>query len=257
MDFFIPFFYALIPLSVCFSVGGCFVLWHKKYYVLDGLSHSVIFVLLLGEWFKINNSFLPILVSLFFFLLFHLKKQHVLIVSYGILSLSFLLLSLWPLKVRPMQYLFGDIFLIKKTDIFLLSALCLLLILGIYRFYNTIILWTFDKRIAKVDGINTNVHDSFFAIALSILSFVGVQSVGSLLFPMILIAPTTIVKNYATSVMGMILITILINICFLSFGVFVAYMWDIPSGISISTLYFLCYIGNFFYQQTLKSSYKF
>ena len=234
-------------------MGGCFVLWHKKYYVLDGLSHSVIFVLLLGEWFKINTSFLPIVVSLFFFFLFHLKKQHVLIVSYGILSVSFLLLSLWPLKVRPMQYLFGDIFLIKNTDIFLLSVLCIVLILGLYRFYNTIILWTFDKRIAKVDGIKTHVHDFFFAIALSVLSFVGVQSVGSLLFPMILIAPTTIVKNYVSSVVGMIVVTSLINICLLSLGVFMAYMWDVSSGISISTLYFFCYIANFLYQQTLKS----
>jgi zinc transport system permease protein len=234
--------WGILPLSLLLSLCGCFIVWHQKSYAVDALSHGVMLGSVVGDMYHLPAPCMSLLMTVGYSFLFQYHAQHILIMSYGSLAIAMLILSLHPLSTPLVNYLFGDIFLITPQDIAIVMALCVMGIGLLLKFYRQIILWTFDTDLAKVDGINVKVYQWVFYIILGLTCQIGMTCVGSLLLPMILVVPATVSYDFSDSPVTMLVHSFLVTAVVMILGLWAAWFFDVPSGISISTTAFVCYV---------------
>jgi zinc transport system permease protein len=234
--------WGIVPLSLLFSLCGCFIVWHQKSYAVDALSHGVMLGSVVGDMYCLPAPCTSLLMTIGYSFLFQYHSQHILIMSYGALAIAMLILSVHPLSTPLVNYLFGDIFLINPQDIALVAGLCTVCLILFLKFYEKIILWTFDTDLAKVDGINVKMYQWIFYMILGLTCQIGMGCVGSLLLPMILVVPPTVSYRLSTSPKSMVMYSFFFTTTILSMGLWGAWYFDVPSGISISTTAFIYYL---------------
>lgn len=159
--------------------------------------------------------------------------------------------------VDPMNYLFGDILGISKTDIYLIIILSAILLIGIYLLFKYLLLYIFDEEFAKVNGIPVNFLHYFLMISMAIVIVLSIKAIGIVLISALLVIPANsaylISKNYKK----MLFLTIFFSLFSVYSGIYFSYAFDIPSGASIviinAIIFGFIYIFNNYFIKLRKS----
>ncbi len=170
------------------------------------------------------------------------------------MAIGLLFLAKTPGYVDPMSYLFGNILLITRSDIFFVLALDILVVGVITVFYNTFLAVCFDEEYAGLRGIYTHWFYLLLLCLTALTIVLLVRVVGIVMVIALLTLPAAIAGNFANSVKQMMFLATMLCAIFILAGLSTSYSLDLPSGpviIVIAATVYLCVVvgRKFFYPQ--------
>lgn len=146
------------------------------------------------------------------------------------MGIGLLFLARTPGYVDPMSYLFGNILLISRSDIFFVMALDVLVVSVIGYYYNIFLAVCFDDEFASLRGVNTHWFYLLLLCLTALTIVLLVRIVGIVMVIALLTLPPAIAGNFAGSVRQMMGISIVLCGLFISVGLSLSYSLDLPSG---------------------------
>jgi len=129
-------------------------------------------------------------------------------------------------------YLFGDILLITKSDVWAAAAVAGLTLL-------TTPLWgrwayaTFDRDLAQADRLPVTRDDYLLSVALAVSIVVALKVVGIVLVASFLVIPAAAARLVAPTFAAMTVISMVIGVAGVVLGLMVSWEWNMPSGAAI------------------------
>ncbi|MBN2689647.1 MAG: metal ABC transporter permease [Gammaproteobacteria bacterium] len=129
-----------------------------------------------------------------------------------------------------MSYLFGNILLISKNNLYLLLGLDVVIVVLITIFYRQLIAVTFDEEFARVRGLKVDFYYLMLImlIALTVVSLI--QVVGLILILALLTAPAVIGGAFFKSLGKIIVSSVILGGVFTFLGLWISYVFNLPSG---------------------------
>ena len=142
----------------------------------------------------------------------------------------------------PMSYLFGNILLIKKADLFMILILDSVIAAVVMLFYNQFLAVSFDEEFARVRGINTFIYNMLLTVLIALTVVLMVSTVGIVMVIAFMTIPPAAASLFTKRLWKMmVLASVFCAFTSLS-GLFVSYSMNIPSGattiISAGIVYF-------------------
>ncbi|TYB30606.1 MAG: metal ABC transporter permease [Candidatus Mcinerneyibacterium aminivorans] len=155
--------------------------------------------------------------------------------------------------VDPINYLFGDILGISKTDIYFIAILSSILLLAIYFIFKYLLLYIFDEEFARVNGIPVNFLHYFLMISMAVVIVLSIKAIGIVLISALLVIPANSAYLISKSYRKMLSLTIFFSLFSVYSGIYFSYSLDIPSGASIVVINALIFLVIYIYRNYLKS----
>jgi zinc transport system permease protein len=158
------------------------------------------------------------------------------------MAVGLLFLARTPGYVDPMSYLFGNILLITREDVFLILGLDILVISLVSLFYNKFLAICFDEEYASLRGISTHWLYLLLLCLTALTIVLLVRIVGIVMVIALLTLPAAIAGNFVKSLWQMMLLSMLLCAIFILSGLAMSYSLDLPSGpviIMLAALLFL------------------
>jgi len=132
-----------------------------------------------------------------------------------------------------MSYLFGSILTVSSSEIWLMLALAIVIILFFTFFYRTILYISFDEDFARTSNLPVNLFNYLLMILISLTIVLNIRVVGIILILSLLTIPQA-TANVLTREFGRMMVYS-VGFAFLAsfIGLLISYFADIPSGATI------------------------
>ena len=213
-------FLSLILVVFSSSSLGVLVLWKKMSYFGDALSHSILFGIVIGVLFDIDQKLSLILFCIIFSLLvinlsknnYFSKDTMVMISSYFFISFALILNDFAINSLNFTSYIFGDPLSVEKKEILYLAIIACAVFAYIFIFYRKIIIVNINQDLAKIEGVKVEKINFMFLILLTITIAISIQIVGIFLMTALLVLPASIARIFSRSPMQMFILSLLIGL---------------------------------------------
>ncbi len=140
------------------------------------------------------------------------------------------------------SYLFGSILSVTRTDLYLMLALTVVVLLLIIVFYNDWKAFLFDQEFAFVLGIKTALLEYLLLVLVAMTVVVLIRVVGIILVLALLTAPAAAAGLLTRDLKKRMALSGGLGIVFCVAGLWMSYELNIASGAAIVTLSVLCYL---------------
>ena len=159
------------------------------------------------------------------------------------MAIGLLFLAKTPGYIDPMSYLWGNILLITKTDLWTILTLDALVVTVGLLFHSKFIAVCFDEEFAQLRGLHVERYYLLLLglTALTVVSLIPVM--GILMVLALLVLPTAIAAQFSRRIWHMMLAAILCCIAFTTVGLGLSYSHDLPSGPTIIVLGGVLYLA--------------
>ena len=237
--------------SISCGIIGVYVVVKRIVFISGGIAHASFGGIGLGYYLGIN----PILGVLPFSIASALSMGWVSKRSrlpedtaIGILwamgmSIGIILVSLTPGYAPDlMTYLFGNILTVPFSDIVLMLVLDAIIILVVYSFYKEFLALCFDEEFATVRGVHA---ERFYLVLLCLIALtivVLIRVVGVILVIALLTIPAAMSRQFTSNLKKMMMLSIMFGAVFSSGGIWLSYMFDVPSGATIVLVMSVVYL---------------
>lgn len=251
----IPFLrYALITgilSSIAFGIIGPYVVARRISYIAAAISHSIlggvgVAIFLRSAWgwewltpmqggsiWAMGVALLAGLV-----ILYGRQREETIIGAVWVISMAIglLFLSRAPGYHDPMSYLFGDILLITKADVWRVVILDLLVVgLGV-GLYNRLMAVCFDEEFARVRGVRVNLYFLLLLCLTALTVALLVNVVGIVMVIALLTIPPAIAGAFSHRMWQLMVYSILFCMIVNTLGLAVSYIYNLPTGPTIIAL---------------------
>lgn len=245
----IPFFrYALVVgalASVSFGVVGTYVVAKRISYLAGAIAHCVLGGIGAGLYLRHQvgwSWFDPIYGALIAALLaaliiglvsIHAKQREDTVIgalwATG-MAIGLLFIAKTPGYVEPMSYLFGNILLLTKNDIYLVLGLDLV-VLGVAAiFYPKLLAVCFDEEFARLRGLNTDLYNLLLLCLTALTVVLLVRVVGIIMVIALLTLPAAVAGTFARTLGQMMFGAVIACLLFVALGLGLSFVHDLPSG---------------------------
>jgi zinc transport system permease protein len=129
-----------------------------------------------------------------------------------------------------MSFLFGNILLVPRRELWFMAGLDLVLVLTVVLFYRQLLAVTFDEEFARLRGVPVTFFYLLLLCLVAVTVVLLIQVVGLILVIALLTLPAAIAGHYVHSLGGMMLIATLLGGVFTSAGLALSYGPDLPAG---------------------------
>ncbi len=237
--------------SISCGIIGVYVVVKRIVFISGGIAHASFGGIGLGYYLGIN----PILGVLPFSIASALSMGWVSKRSrlpedtaIGILwamgmSIGIILVSMTPGYAPDlMTYLFGNILTVPFSDIVLMLVLDAIIIVVVYSFYKEFLALCFDEEFATVRGVHA---ERFYLVLLCLIALtivVLIRVVGVILVIALLTIPAAMSRQFTSNLKKMMLLSIMFGAVFSSGGIWLSYMFDVPSGATIVLVMSVVYL---------------
>lgn len=237
--------------SISCGIIGVYVVVKRIVFISGGIAHASFGGIGLGYYLGIN----PILGVLPFSIASALSMGWVSKRSrlpedtaIGILwamgmSIGIILVSMTPGYAPDlMTYLFGNILTVPFSDIVLMLVLDAIIILVVYAFYKEFLALCFDEEFATVRGVHA---ERFYLVLLCLIALtivVLIRVVGVILVIALLTIPAAMSRQFTSNLKKMMMLSIMFGAVFSSGGIWLSYMFDVPSGATIVLVMAVVYL---------------
>ncbi|WP_456413176.1 metal ABC transporter permease [Thiolapillus sp.] len=225
--------------SIGCGIMGSYVVVKRIGYMAGGISHSV----LAGMGAALFFGFSPMLGALLAALLAALligwikirwqTQEDTLIGAMWAIGMSIgvLFISRTPgYSTDLMSYLFGNILLVSTTQLWEMAALNILVTAMVLAFYRQFLAVSFDEEFARLRGVPVNFFYLLFLCLVALTVVLLVQVVGLILVIALLTLPAAIAGHYVHTLGRMMLLASLLGMAFTTFGIWLSYVLDMPTG---------------------------
>lgn len=245
---------AAILTSILCGIIGPIISEKKLVMMSGGIAHSSFGGIGLGYFLNIE----PIITGLLFSIIASISimkiKEHskantdtIIGILWAIgMALGILFISLTPGYPPDMtSYLFGDILTVSFWDLVLMLVLDIVIVLlvsGLYYYWTA---YLFDDEFLRTMNIKTSFFDYVLYILIACTIVALIKIVGIILVIALLTIPTAIAKECSRNFKQMMVIAIGISAVFCLTGLYLSYIFNIPSGASIILLSGLIFLMNY------------
>lgn len=248
--------------SIPFGIIGTYVVVRRISYIAGAISHCILGGVGIGlylqkavgiSWFGPLHGAIAVAllaaVILSLVSLFAKQREDSVIGALWAAGMAtgLLFLAKTPGYVDPMSYLFGNILLITRLDIWLVIALDILVVGVVAIFYNSFLAICFDEEFAGLRGVRTHWLYLILLCLTALTIVLLVRIVGIVMVIALLTLPAAIAGNFATNIKQMMISAIMLCIIFILAGLGTSYSLDLPSGpviiVFAATIYLLVALG--------------
>lgn len=231
-----------IGLAIISAPLGAVIVWNRMSYFGETVAHSCLLGIALGLYFNINFS-VSIFLCAFFVSIFLVFFEKIKIIPFdsilglthhGALSLGILATSLLSGgSVDLVGYLFGDIFSVTNTDLYVILVSGSVLLLAIFFMWDSLLRIVLNEELAIAEGVSVQSVKAGFILVLGLTIAMAIKIVGALLTISFLIVPVVAARPFAKTPERMVFISSLIGILSVLFGLWISYNIDVPGGAAI------------------------
>ena len=150
------------------------------------------------------------------------------------MAVGIILLDLTPgYNVDLMSYLFGSIFTVPTSDLWIMLAVGVLICTVVTFCYNAFLAMSYDAEFAQIRGVPVRFLYLVLIGMIALAIVVIIQMVGLILVIALLTIPPFIAERYVCSLFKMMILSSLLGMLFTIAGLWLAYTYDLTSGASI------------------------
>lgn len=226
-------------IAIIAPLMGSFVVVRRMSLIGDSLSHVALSGVVLGALLGISSlagAFaITLLGGVFIFLLREKYKSYeeialAVIMSGGVALASVLMGFSKNIRGNFLSYLFGSISSVSSTDILFISALSVLIVFFVGKYYHRLLSISFDEDAARVSGVSVNFINRAFIVIIALSIVVSMRIVGVLLISSLMVIPVAAAMNWSKSFRGSIVVAIGIAMVSVLSGITLSYYFDVASG---------------------------
>jgi zinc transport system permease protein len=228
-----------IIVAVIAPIIGIFLVLKRYSLIADTLSHvslaGIAIGLLLGVNPIITAIIAAVIASLGIERLRNSKKVYgesaLSLFLSGSLALAIVILGLANgLNANLFNYLFGSIVTVTGSDVLIIFALAIVVIIALIIFYKDLVYVTFDEEAAQVSGVPVGLVN-FVLITLSALTVsLAIPIVGVLLIAALIVIPVIAALQLRKSFLGTIAIAEIISLFSVIAGIFLSFYLNLATG---------------------------
>ncbi len=231
--------------SVSFGIVGSYVVVRRITYIAGAIAHCVLGGIGAALYFQktYGLSWLdPIYGALVAALLaalviglvsIHAKQREDTVIgalwAVG-MAVGLLFIAKTPGYIDPMTYLFGNILLVSQQDLWMVTALDVVVVTAVWFLYHDFLAVCFDEEYARIRGLQT----SFYYLALLVMTALTVvllvRVVGVVMVVALLTLPAAIAGQFVKRLGWMMVLAIFLCMSFVASGLALSYHLDLPSG---------------------------
>lgn len=169
------------------------------------------------------------------------------------MALGILFIALMPGYPPDLSsYLFGSILSVKESDLYMMAALTLVVVLVVLALYNDWKAYLFDEEFAAIIGIKTAFLEYLLLVLTAMTVVVLIRVVGIILVICLLTAPAATASLMASSLKKRMIYAIASGGVFCIAGLWISYEMNIASGAAIVILSAACYFLTYGVHSTAK-----
>lgn len=268
-----PFLYmallAGIAASITSGVMGSFVVIKRIVFISGSIAHSVLGGMGLFLWLQrtFNIPWITpmqgaIVAAIFSALIigwirmeYRQREDTVIAALWSTgMSIGVIFIALTPgYNVELMQYLFGNILWVTKSDVVMLFTLDIIVIILVALFRHQFLAICFDEEQAKLQKVPVRF---FYLLLLSLIALsvvLLIQVVGAILVIAMLAIPAAIAANFTHRFPILMIFAVLIGWLFTFLGTAASYQLNWPPGATIALIAALFYLISFTGKRLIKS----
>jgi zinc transport system permease protein len=258
----IPFLrYALMTgllASVALGIMGTYVVTRRITYIAGAISHCVLAGIGAALYLQVNHGwtwFHPMFGAVVSALLaaviigmvsLYARQREDTVIgalwSVG-MAIGLLLIYKTPGYIDPMSYLFGDILLISRQDLWLVAGLDVLVATAGLVFYNKFLAACFDEEFTALRGVHVRLYYLLLLCLTALTVVLLVRVVGIVLVIALLTLPAAVAGHFSRQLWQMMALAIVCCAVFTTAGLAVSYRFDLQSGPTIIVLAAVVYLA--------------
>lgn len=132
-----------------------------------------------------------------------------------------------------LSYLFGNILAVTQTDLWLLGAMGLLVLVAVALLFKELLFVAFDEEVAEASGLPVRLLHHFLLTALALTVVVAMRVIGLILVEALLVIPAAAAFQLARRYPAMLVLSVALAIVGTVGGLVGSYQWNVPAGASI------------------------
>lgn len=237
-----------VLISLCSSLLGVTLVLKRFSFIGDGLSHVAFGGICIASVLNLSNNMflvLPITIICAILLLKTGKNTKIqgdaaiAMISVGSLAIGYLIMNIFSVSSNlsgdVCSTLFGStsILTLKKSEVWLCSALSLLVIAAFIIFYNKIFAVTFDENFAQAVGTHASIYNLVIAIIIAIIIVLAMNLVGSLLISALVIFPAISAMRVFKSFKSVTICSAIFSVFCSTIGLIISILCGTPVGSTI------------------------
>lgn len=237
---------------------GVFLVLRKLSLLGDGLAHVSFGALALGLFLGIFPFYVavPVVVLGALVIMFVSNRAKIygdaaigVISAFGI-SAGVILVSLSKgLNVDLLSYLFGNILAVSRIEIYAAILLFIIVLIFLLLFFEELSLLTFDREAAKLAGLKVERLELMLIILAAITVVLAIKVVGVMLVSALLIVPAVSSLQVSRSLKSSLIISSILSVLAVILGIFLSFIFDLPTGAVIVILSLLGLSLTFVYRK--------
>lgn len=146
------------------------------------------------------------------------------------MSIGLLFIAKTPGYVDLQGYLFGNILLVTKSDLYMVMILSGLVTILTAIFFRPLQTMLFDSEFARLRGINVNALYFLLLLLVAMTVVLMVNIAGIILLIALLSLPAATAKCFVRSLASMMTVAILLAMMELTLGLYVSFSCNLPTG---------------------------
>ena len=242
---------ACVLASIGCGLMGSYVVVKRMGFMVGGIAHAALSGMGMAYYFSaapMLGAVIAAIISAILIAQITLRFQQnedILIAalwSFG-MAVGILFLAKTPgYNVDLMSYLFGNILLTTRTDLWLMLSLDILLLVCVYTYYKEFLIIVFDEEFASVRGVKVSWYYTLLLCLIALSIVLMINMVGLILVLALLVLPAATAKLYARNFPQMIRHSILLSLLACLIGLGLSFPPDLPSGAMMVVVSALLYV---------------
>ncbi len=241
-DFFIHAFWASLFAAISCGIVGTYIVSRRIVFVSGGITHASFGGIGIGYFLGWN----PLLGAAIFAILSGLgiqlftekakvREDSSIAIWWSLgMAIGIIFVYLTPgYAPNLMSYLFGSVLTVSVTELWLMGALSIILILFFVLFYRLILYVAFDEEFAKTTGLPVSVINYLLISLIAITIVLNIRVVGIILILSLLTLPQATANLFTKDFKHMLPLSVLFAFIGSFVGLLFSFFVDIPSGASI------------------------
>ncbi len=152
------------------------------------------------------------------------------------MAVGLLFIARTPGYIEPMSYLFGNILLITRRDLWIVLGLdAVVVVLGVV-FYHKFLAVSFDEEFARLRGIHVHFYHLLLLCLTALTIVLLVRVVGIVMVIALLTLPAAVAGQFSRRLWQMMLLSVVFCLFFTTMGLAVSYTHNLESGPTIIVL---------------------
>lgn len=247
--------------SITSGIIGSYVVVKRIVFISGSISHSVLGGMGLAIWLKrtyglewlspVYGALFAAIVSALLIGWVHIKyreREDTVIAALWAtgMSIGVIFIALTPgYNVELMNYLFGNILWVTRSDLLLILGLDLIVIAIAALFHRKFLAICFDEQQALLQNVKVKFYYLLLLCLVALSVVLLIQVVGAILIIALLAIPAAIAGRLTFRLSKMMLYAILISSLFTLIGTFLSYELNWPPGATIALTAALFYLLGF------------